>query len=76
VVIVVLQSLAWLALPRLVPEAAFYGIVVGIFGGGLVAARGIEGLRVDEKPYSPIVIPANTTRTHYQVSNRIASGGL
>ncbi|HEV3304031.1 MAG TPA: PQQ-binding-like beta-propeller repeat protein [Planctomycetaceae bacterium] len=35
VVIVVLQSLAWLALPRLFPEAAFYGIVVGIFGGGL-----------------------------------------
>ena len=35
VVIVVLQSLAWLVLPRLFPAAAFYGIVRGIFGGGL-----------------------------------------
>jgi outer membrane protein assembly factor BamB len=35
VVIVVLQSFAWLLLPRLVPGAALFGMVGGIFGGGL-----------------------------------------
>ncbi len=35
IVIVVLQSFAWLLLPRLVPDAALFGIVGGIFGGGL-----------------------------------------
>ncbi len=35
VVIVVLQSFAWLLLPRLVPDAALFGMMGGIFGGGL-----------------------------------------
>jgi len=35
VLLVILQWLAWLALPKLVPEAAMYGILGGIFGGGL-----------------------------------------
>jgi outer membrane protein assembly factor BamB len=35
VVIVMLQSFAWLLLPRLVPDAALFGIMGGIFGGGL-----------------------------------------
>jgi hypothetical protein len=35
VVIVLLQSFAWLLLPRLIPDAALFGIMGGIFGGGL-----------------------------------------
>jgi outer membrane protein assembly factor BamB len=35
VLAVVLQWLAWLVLPKVVPEAAFYGILGGVFGGGL-----------------------------------------
>jgi hypothetical protein len=35
VLAVVLQWLAWIVLPRLVPEAALYGILGGILGGGL-----------------------------------------
>jgi outer membrane protein assembly factor BamB len=35
VVIVLLQSFAWLLLPRLFPDAALFGMVGGIFGGGL-----------------------------------------
>ena len=34
IVAVILQWFAWLVLPKLVPEAAFYGLVVGIVGGG------------------------------------------
>jgi len=36
VLVVALQWLAWLVLPRLVPEAALYGMLGGIFGGGLI----------------------------------------
>ena len=35
VVIVVVQSFPWLVLPRLFPDAALFGLVAGIFGGGL-----------------------------------------
>jgi outer membrane protein assembly factor BamB len=35
VVIVVLQSLVWIVLPWLVPDARLYGVLVGVFGGGL-----------------------------------------
>src|SRR5580700_6267915 len=35
VVIVVLQSLAWIVLPWLVPDARLYGVLIGVFGGGL-----------------------------------------
>jgi outer membrane protein assembly factor BamB len=35
VVAVVLQWLAWLVLPQLVPDAAFYGMVGGVLGGAL-----------------------------------------
>jgi outer membrane protein assembly factor BamB len=38
VVIVVVQSFAWLVLPRLFPDAALFGIAGGIFGGGLAIA--------------------------------------
>src|SRR5262245_52648812 len=34
VLAVVLQWLAWIVLPMVVPEAALYGIVGGIVGGG------------------------------------------
>ena len=34
IVAVILQWFAWLVLPKLVPEAAFYGLVLGIVGGG------------------------------------------
>lgn len=35
VLAVVLQWLAWIALPAAAPEAALYGILGGVFGGGL-----------------------------------------
>jgi outer membrane protein assembly factor BamB len=35
VLAVVLQWLAWIVLPRVVPDAALYGILGGILGGGL-----------------------------------------
>jgi outer membrane protein assembly factor BamB len=35
VVLVVLQWLAWMVLPIVVPEAAMYGILGGVLGGGL-----------------------------------------
>src|SRR6266446_1066949 len=34
-VAVVLQWLAWFVLPIFVPEATLYGILAGVFGGGL-----------------------------------------
>jgi len=36
VLAVALQWLAWLVLPRLVPEATLYGMLGGILGGGLI----------------------------------------
>src|SRR5215469_15020598 len=35
VIAVVLQWLAWLVLPKVVPEAAFYAVLGGVVGGGL-----------------------------------------
>src|SRR5262249_39246868 len=35
VLAVALQWLAWIALPAVVPQAALYGILGGVFGGGL-----------------------------------------
>src|SRR5262249_11395156 len=35
VLVVVLQWLAWLVLPMVVPEAALYGMLGGVLGGGL-----------------------------------------
>jgi outer membrane protein assembly factor BamB len=35
VLAVVLQWLAWLVLPLVVPEAMLYGVLAGVFGGGL-----------------------------------------
>jgi outer membrane protein assembly factor BamB len=35
VVVVALQWLAWIVLPLLVPEARLYGVLAGVFGGGL-----------------------------------------
>src|SRR5215471_8105842 len=35
VLIVVLQWLAWLVLPKVLPEAALYGMLGGVVGGGL-----------------------------------------
>jgi outer membrane protein assembly factor BamB len=37
VLVVVLQWLAWLVLPKVVPEAALYGMLGGVLGGGLAA---------------------------------------
>jgi hypothetical protein len=79
VLIVVVQWLAWLALPKLVPEAAMYGIVGGIMGGGLAVL--LWWLFFSRAPWperiAPIVlIPAAIFATSFLVDKSIENGAM
>jgi outer membrane protein assembly factor BamB len=76
VLAVVLQWLAWMVLPRLVPEAALYGILGGILGGGLAVivwwlffsrAPWIE--RVAALVLMPIALFATSRMVHASIAN-------
>jgi outer membrane protein assembly factor BamB len=79
VVIVALQWLAWMVLPVVVPEAAFYGILGGIFGGGLAII--IWWLFFSRAPWlerlgAIILMPLALYATSYLVHESIANGAM
>src|SRR5690348_4575842 len=76
VLAVVSQWLAWIVLPVIVPEAAMYGIVGGILGGGLAVllwwlffsrARWFE--RVGALVLMPVAVYAASHLVHESIAN-------
>lgn len=79
VVAVALQWFAWQALPALVPEAAMYGILGGVFGGG--AAVLLWWLFFSRTPWlerlgALVLIPAAVFGTYFLVHPSIANGAM
>jgi outer membrane protein assembly factor BamB len=77
VLAVALQWLAWLVLPAVVPEATFYGVLGGIFGGGLAVL--VWWLFLSRAPWPErlgalVLIPAALVVTSLLVHPSIANG--
>jgi outer membrane protein assembly factor BamB len=77
VLAVVLQWLAWWVLPGVVPEAALYLILGGVFGGGLVVV--VWWLFVSRAPWSErigalVLGPLALYATSYLVHESMANG--
>jgi outer membrane protein assembly factor BamB len=76
VLAVVLQWLAWMVLPTIAPEAAFYGIVGGVLGGGLVVvlwwlflSRAPWPERVGALVLMPVALVATSRLVHPSIAN-------
>lgn len=79
VIIVVLQWLAWLVLPGLVPEAAMYAMLGGIFGGGLAVLVWwlfFSRARWSERVGAILLMPAAMFVTSRLVHPSIAGGAM
>jgi outer membrane protein assembly factor BamB len=79
VLAVVLQWLAWLALPKVVPEAALYGILGGVFGGGLAVV--LWWLFFSRAPWAErlgalLLMPVAVYATAHLVHESIANGAM
>jgi outer membrane protein assembly factor BamB len=79
VVIVLLQWFGFLILPKLVPEAAFYGIIGGVFGGGLAVV--LWWLFFSRAPWLERVgaialMPVALFATRWIVDESIAGGAM
>src|SRR5262249_4885980 len=79
ILIVTVQWFAFIALPRLVPEAAFYGIVGGVFGGGLATL--LWWLFFSRAPWSErlaaiAVMPLAVFGTSYIIDKSILTGAM
>jgi outer membrane protein assembly factor BamB len=77
VLAVVLQWLAWLILPIVVPEALLYGVLGGIFGGGLTVV--LWWLFFSRAPWSDrvgalVLMPVALYATSYIVHKSISGG--
>jgi outer membrane protein assembly factor BamB len=77
VLVVVLQWLAWIVLPIVVPEATFYGVLGGVFGGGLAVL--LWWLFFSRAPWPErvgaiLLMPAALYATWYVVHPSIANG--
>ena len=76
VLAVVLQWLAWLVLPIVVPEATLYGILAGVFGGGLAVvlwwlffSRAPWSERVGAIVLMPVALFATSRIVHESIAN-------
>src|SRR5262249_47546464 len=79
VLAVVLQWLAWLVLPILVPEAMVYAILVGVLGGGLAVV--LWWLFFSRAPWSErlgaiVLMPVALLATSRLVHPSIANGAM
>jgi outer membrane protein assembly factor BamB len=79
VLAVVLQWLAWLVLPILVPEAKLYGMLAGFFGGGLAVV--LWWLFFSRAPWSErvgaiVLMPVAVFATSHIVHKSIANGAM
>jgi outer membrane protein assembly factor BamB len=79
VLVVVLQWLAWFVLPSVVPEAALYLILAGVFGGGLAIL--LWWLFFSRAPWSErvgaiVLMPVAVFATWYLVHPSIANGAM
>jgi outer membrane protein assembly factor BamB len=79
VLAVVLQWLAWFVLPMAVPEAALYGILGGVFGGGLAVV--LWWLFFSRAPWTErvgaiVLMPVAVFATSYIVHKSIADGAM
>jgi outer membrane protein assembly factor BamB len=79
VVVVVLQWLAWFVLPRLVPEAALYGVLGGVLGGGLAVV--VWWLFFSRAPWlervgALILMPVAVYVTAHLIHESIAGGAM
>jgi outer membrane protein assembly factor BamB len=76
VLVVVLQWLAWMVLPIVVPEAALYGILGGVLGGGLAVvlwwlffSRAPWPERVGALVLMPVALFATSRLVHASIAN-------
>ncbi len=79
VVIVGLQWLSWFVLPMLLPDAAFYGILGGVFGGGLAVV--VWWLFLSRAPWldriaAIVLMPAAVFAIWRLVDPSIANGAM
>src|SRR4051812_23555911 len=79
VLAVALQWLAWLALPAVVPEATIYGLLGGVFGGGLAVL--LWWLFFSRAPWPErvgalVLMPPALYATSYLVHPSIANGAM
>jgi outer membrane protein assembly factor BamB len=79
VLAVVLQWLAWLVLPAVAPEATLYGILVGVFGGGLAVL--LWWLFLSRAPWperlgAPALMAVCLFATRHLVDESIRDGGM
>src|SRR5438477_7978364 len=79
VLAVVLQWLAWFVLPFVVPEATLYGVLVGVFGGGLAVV--LWWLFFSRAPWSErvgaiVLMPVALFATAHIVHESIANGAM
>src|SRR6516165_1474083 len=79
VLIVVLQWLAWLVLPKVVPEAALYAMLAGVFGGGLAVV--LWWLFFSRSPWlervgAIVLMPVAVFATFQIVHPSIATGAM
>jgi outer membrane protein assembly factor BamB len=79
VLAVVLQWLAWLVLPTVVPDAAFYGILGGVFGGGLAVV--LWWLIFSRAPWiervgALVLMPVALFGTSFLVHESVRNGGM
>jgi outer membrane protein assembly factor BamB len=77
VLIVTLQWLAWLVLPRIEPEAVLYSVLIGVLGGGLATI--LWWLFFSRAPWSErggalLFMPVALFATSYFVHESIANG--
>ncbi|HLN31004.1 MAG TPA: PQQ-binding-like beta-propeller repeat protein [Gemmataceae bacterium] len=76
VLAVVLQWLAWFVLPIFVPEATLYGVLAGVFGGGLAVllwwlffSRAPWSERVGAIVLMPVAVYATSHIVHASIAN-------
>src|SRR6266478_6309486 len=76
VLAVVLQWLAWVVLPMVVPEAMLYGVLAGVFGGGLAVvlwwlffSRAPWAERVGALVLMPVAVFATSRIVHASIAN-------
>jgi hypothetical protein len=79
VLAVVLQWLAWLVFPKVVPEAALYAMLAGVFGGGLAVV--LWWLFFSRAPWlervgAVILMPVALFATSQIVHKSIANGAM
>jgi outer membrane protein assembly factor BamB len=76
VLVVALQWLAWLVVPIIFPEAGFYAVLGGVFGGGLVVllwwlffSRALWSERLGALVLMPVAAIATSRLVHESIAN-------